>query len=285
MTDEPTPRPDSDEIDDNLRFAPSAEEVVEQTGDDVEAAESEPAAASDRVPDEEVAAAPDVDLDAALAAISALDDVLAEQEAAEQAEIERQRAEEQARQERQARLQHPEQFFPMPSMTVMQRGRVDSVVPALALIGIGAWLTFALTSGAALTPAILIPAFCAALAVVLLARWLASGRWSLGVFFFALVLLLDGGILLYLLAQDNLIAGWPLLVAGPGLAFLITGLIAGESRLMFPGLVIAASSLVGLLATTNALPDTALSTLAALWPAAVGAVIVLLILPLVIRRS
>jgi hypothetical protein len=291
MTDEHEPPIDSEDPENgyDIRFAPPADESDAPEADDLPS-EREPEVEAAPEPasltDEELTAAPEVDLDAALAAISALDDILAEQEAAEQAEIERQRTEEQARADQQVRLQHPEQFFPMPSMATMQRGRIDSVVPALVLIGIGAWLTFALTAGSTAPSAtLLIIALCGGFALTLLARWLASGRWAMGALFFALLMLLTGGIFAYLLTQGTLITWWPLLLAGPGLAFLLTGVIVGESRLLLPGVVIAVSSLAAMLVTNGALPAAALTTLAGLWPVALILIAILGLLPLVARRS
>ncbi|MBZ0303437.1 MAG: hypothetical protein K8J31_27085, partial [Anaerolineae bacterium] len=81
------------------------------------------------------------------------------------------------------------------------------------------------------------------------------------------------------------ITWWPLLVAGPGLAFLLTGVIVGESRLLLPGVVIAVSSLAAMLVTNGALPAAALTTLAGLWPVALILIAILGLLPLVARRS
>jgi hypothetical protein len=207
---------------------------------------------------EELPPAPDVDLDAALAAISALDDILAEQEAAEQAELARQQSEEEARAQRQARLQNPELFFPMPSLSTIQRGRLDSVVPALVMGG--------------------------GLGLTLLVHWLNSGRWALGALFFALCILLMGGIFAFIWLQGTLPTDWPLLLMGPGLAFFITGVIAREGKLLLPGLLLAIGSLAALLVTNRLLPDTTISLLAGLWPLALVIVAVLLLLPRFARR-
>ncbi|MAS36802.1 MAG: hypothetical protein CL610_22545 [Anaerolineaceae bacterium] len=316
--DQPS-EPDNPNIEQDLRFAPPAQDAVEHEPDADEAAleaedmdTPEDEDTADEVPALEIAAeaedaefeaidvgevaaletgenltpAPEVDLDAALAAISALDDVLAEEEAAEQAELARQQAEEQARADRQERLRNPELFFPMPSMSMMQRGRIDSVVPALVLVGSGAWLTFALTTGAGMPPPILLAlVVCGGVGLTLLARWLASGRWALGALFFALNFVLAGGILALLLAQGTLPRDWPLLIIGPGVAFFITGIVAGESRVLLPGLLLAASSLVALLMTNDLLPRSTTSVLAGLWPAAILIILILLILPRFARRQ
>ena len=105
--------PDDDSAEDELRYAPrdaaDAPETVESSADEAQVEESifEDAPAEDLMP-----MAPEVELDAALAAVSTLDDMLAEQEAAEQAEIARQQAEIEAEAQREARLKNPEFFFP-----------------------------------------------------------------------------------------------------------------------------------------------------------------------------
>jgi hypothetical protein len=282
MTEKPEITPPEDEA----RFAPPDVEeapMSEEVREDNEQAESE--VVEVEAISEELPPAPDVDLDAALAAISALDDILAEQEAAEQAELARQQSEEEARAQRQARLQNPELFFPMPSLSTIQRGRLDSVVPALVLIGIGAWLTFALTTGTG-APSIGLLALVmgGGLGLTLLVHWLNSGRWALGALFFALCILLMGGIFAFIWLQGTLPTDWPLLLMGPGLAFFITGVIAREGKLLLPGLLLAIGSLAALLVTNRLLPDTTISLLAGLWPLALVIVAVLLLLPRFARR-
>ncbi|HLV37303.1 MAG TPA: hypothetical protein VKY59_19445, partial [Spirillospora sp.] len=179
----------------------------------------------------------------------------------------------------------PELFFPMPSLSTIQRGRLDSVVPALVLIGIGAWLTFALTTGTG-APSIGLLALVmgGGLGLTLLVHWLNSGRWALGALFFALCILLMGGIFAFIWLQGTLPTDWPLLLMGPGLAFFITGVIAREGKLLLPGLLLAIGSLAALLVTNRLLPDTTISLLAGLWPLALVIVAVLLLLPRFARR-
>jgi hypothetical protein len=282
MTDEHDVIPNKPDEDD-LRFAPPDSGPV-MDEDDLQAVDDPPMLVPDTTYAEFEDLTADVDLDAALASISMLDDMLAEQEAAEQAERARVQAEADARAERQERLRNPEHFFPMPSMTTVQRGRMDSVIPALALIGIGAWLTFVLTTGNS-HPTTLILSLSIALSLTLLARWLASGRWALGTLFFALTIPLTGGIAAYLLTSGLLVMGWPLTFAGVGLAFLITGVLGGEYRLMLPGLVICFGSLAGLVVTNGLLPAAALSVLASLWPLVVVVIAVLWLLPRFARRG
>ena len=61
--------------------------------------------------------------------------------------------------------------------------------------------------------------------------------------------------------------------------------MAGESRVLLPGLLLAASSLVALLMTNDLLPRSTTSVLAGLWPAAILIILILLILPRFARRQ
>jgi hypothetical protein len=280
--------PENEDSEDELRYAPKVEAEINDS--EPATADHEEVASGDSVFEDEPAEsmmpiAPELDLDAALAAVSTLDDMLAEQEAAEQAALAREQAEYEAQEQRQARLRNPEFFFPMPPMLGIQRGRMDSVIPALALIVTGIWLTLTLTTGGALQPALLLMALAGGLALTFLARWLVSGRWALGALFIGLAVLLTGLVAGFLLLNQMLVSGWPLLLAGPGLAFLLAGLLAGESRMLLPGLGLTISGLAGLLVTSKYLPEGSLNTLAALWPAALLILAILLILPLIARRQ
>ena len=282
MTDEHDLEPDDSledgDPEDALRYAPRVEPDEDETPD-AEAEEHELIFGEDNA--DAMPLAPELDLDAALAAVSTLDDMLAEQEAAEQAEIARQEAEVEAEQQRIARMERPELFFPMPPVLAMQRGRFDSVIPALALILIGIWLTFTLTTGAVVQTPLLVLALAGAAALAFLARWLASGRWALGSLFFALLILLTGAVLAVLVLNGMLAQGWPLLLVGPGLAYLLTGIIAGESRLLLPGVGLCFSGLAALILSYQIVAG---STLAALWPAALVILLVLFLLPSLARR-
>jgi hypothetical protein len=83
--------------------------------------------------------------------------------------------------------------FPQPPLSQLERGQAASVVPSLVLIGVGAFLTFLLTTK---TP---LPSddFVGGLALVgmgisAMSYWLSSGRWSKGSLVVGIVLALAG---------------------------------------------------------------------------------------------
>jgi hypothetical protein len=278
--------PSSDEAGDDLRFAPPAEEVpsdlapIEKVEPDVQP-EEETLLGNDLSIDNSL------DIDAALAAVATLDDLLAEQEATEQNRIAQEHAEAEARAERQARLKNPERFFPMPPMLTLQRGRIDSVVPALALILIGIWLTFtATTSGTTPSPALVLGTALAGLTLTLLVRWFSSGRWARGSLFFALVVVLLGGVSVVLIVGQIFATGWPLLIVAFGAAFIVSSFLAqpADRQLAMPGIVIGFGGIIGLAVTNGVVPSNILTTAASLWPVAAVVMAAILLLPLIFRR-
>jgi len=282
---DPTPEMDDTPADlspDELRYAPPVDEAPE---DESPADETE--FASEDNPDSPVAE--ELDIAAALAAVSSLSDMLAEQEAAEQARIAQEEAEAQAQAERQARLEHPERFFPVPPMTTLKRGQSASVIPAIVLIVVGAGLTFALTAGnITLTPDLIAAVIGGGLGITLIARWLASGRWARGSLFFGLAFLLVGGIIFYLAqpASLGIERGWPLVLAGLGLPFVLTAFLAypSDRRLLFPGIALIAAGVIALTVTTGMLGDSLLTAASTFWPVALIALAIIWLLPIIFRQ-
>ncbi len=266
--------------DDDLRYAPPPEptdmaNTIIETGESLAVSEFRPTEG--------------MDIEAALAAVSTISDMLAEQEAEEQARIAREEAAAQAAAERQARLEHPEQFFPVPPQLALQRGSLASIVPALILMVIGAWLTFTLTTTQALPDRNLIGlAVGGGLMVILLARWLSAGRWGRGLLFIALSLLLTGAAT-FVLTQTNVLSlsqGWPLVLIAPGLAFIMTSFLAQpqDRRLILPGVLFIAAGAVGFVVTDGLLNTDLLNFAGTLWPAVLAIIAGLWLLPLVFRQ-
>lgn len=264
--------------DDDLRFAPA------------EAADEAASAAVDEPHDGAVfQVAEGMDIEAALAAVSSLSDMLAEQEAAEQAKIAQAEAEARAAEERRMRLEHPEMFFPVPPQIVLKRGQMASVVPALLLMAIGAWLTFAHTASPTPPDGPLVAALLVGgVAVTFLARWLSAGRWERGSLFVALALLFVAGVAFYLVLPGSVggARGWPLLVSAVGAAFVLTALLAypPDRRLLLPGLLLVMAGLIGLAVMMSLLPAGLTAVVVNLWPVVLALVLLVWLLPVLRRR-
>ncbi len=219
------------------------------------------------------------DVDAALAAVASFSEAVPEAEAEAQAEA-----------ARSVLAFVPEQH--LPPLTTLKRGQLGSIVPALLLIGIGAWLTLLTTTDTQPDPLLLALVIGGGVVLALLAQWLGTRRWSRGVLFFALTALLIAGTVagINALSQQSggidLLRGYPLLIAALGLAFLLDGLLArpASARVIAPGLLLIVAGGVGLAVTLNLLPTSLLDFAAPLLPVVLVIVAVLLLLPLIFRR-
>lgn len=282
-----TPPEDAGVPADDLRFAPP---LPMRAPDDAPAeadAEAEtPAHAADEF---DLPMTDGLDIAAALAAVSTLSDVVAEQEAAEQARIAREEAAEQARLERQARLEHPERFFPVPPMMTLRRGHLSSLVPALLLLIGGAWLTLLTTTGTAPpAPGLLIALAGAGLGAALIARWLTARRWARGALFAGLALPLLGIVIYYLTLplSAGLARGWPLLFGALGAAAALTGALGQprERRLLAVGLALIAAGGAALTVTLGLLPDAFLNSVPSIAPVVLGLAALIGLLPIFFRQ-
>lgn len=285
--------PESSLPDDEFRFAPPQEvkdilpEVDEE--DENDDAHDIEAYVPEEVISLDVPVTDGMDIEAALAAVSSLSDMLAEQEAAEQARIAQIEAEAQAAAERQARMEHPEQFFPVPPMSTLQRGQMASVIPALFLIVVGAWLTFTLTTTrTAPDVSLTIGIVLAGMGLAMLVRWFNSGRWARGALFGGLLFLSSAAVLFYLLQpiSPGLGQGWPLLLCCFGIATALTGLLAfpQDRRQIFPGIVLLIAGIAGTVVSTGTLGSEFINLAASLWPVAAVIVALILLLPLIFRQ-
>jgi hypothetical protein len=225
----------------------------------------------------------DVDVDAALQSVSALSDVIAQQEAEEAAE--RARAEAEIREAEEARQRRASYYMPRPPLLSIQRGQLTSVVPALLLIAVGAWLTFAFAT-APPDPLTIGMVLVGSVGVLLLNQWLVSGRWAQGALFNGLALLLTVGTLYLLTRTDGPgSAGWPLLITSVGAAALLSGLLSRQpGRLqMAAGIVIIAAGAAGYAVTSGALttPEAIITNAG---PIFLVVVVVLILLPMLFTR-
>jgi hypothetical protein len=229
-----------------------------------------------------------LDVDAALASVAALPDVVAERTAQEEAERARIEAEAQAREaDASRRATH---YFARPPRVALQRGRLSSVIPALVLIATGAWLTLTLTTSEEQTLETGSTALVIAggLGLMMLAYWIGSGRWSRGACFGGLFILLSAAVLVFLTQDDTLQAdGWPMLIVAGGVAALLTALLAQPTsgRLIFTGLALVVAGLLALFVVTS---DTLLDDLndygAIMGGVALVATLILMALPVLAGR-
>lgn len=273
-----------DAEDDRLLSEMEVDAVVVDAEDDVLLSEMEAdAAVTDDEPAPVVTELPPADdwmvgdIDAALAAVASLSEIMPEREA--EAEI---RAD--------ARRSAPA-FVPgmaMPPLATLKRGQFGSLVPALLLIAFGAWLTLTTTAGTSPDPVLVLVIVAGGIIVTLLAQWLGTGRWSRGLFFFALLVLLVAGVIAFALQPTGLdvLRTYPLLLVSLGLAMGLAGLLARpfNARLTIPGGLFVVAGVVGMAVTMNAVPANLLSAAALLAPVVLGIVVLLWLLPLIFRR-
>ncbi|MBC7813985.1 MAG: hypothetical protein H7175_22715 [Burkholderiales bacterium] len=295
---------------DDMRFAPARRQAVIEADDasvivdpeaHIDTIPAHPAAISSRSEAAESNATPvssdEVDLDAALASVAMLDEYDFDADYAiygpspdlapyDGKTGERERA------PRPVALDLPHGYrFPRPPLTTLNRGQMNSVIPALLLIVAGAWLTFTLTLAQTPPDSILVVGALAAIVVLtLLGHWLASGRWSRGAFFFAALLVLVAAVVVYLTLPNSLLTlgdGWPLLLIAGGLAIVLTAVLARptDSRLALPGLMLIVAGSAALSFTLRLLPGVALASIAPLWPFVLALLLLFWLLPLVFRRD
>jgi hypothetical protein len=225
------------------------------------------------------ASALDLDIDAALAAVASLSDVAAEQEMAAQARADARLA---------ASSGAVSYALPLPPLLTLRRGHLASLLPALLLIGLGAWLTLANTAGTPPDASLVLLVGAGGVIVMLLVYWLSSGRWARGALFVALSVLISAGIFGLSLGPNglDLVQNWPLLVVGVGAAVGLTALLGRPSdrRLFLLALLLIVAGLTGLVVTHNLLPSDWLPTIAPYAPVVVAVVAFLWLLPLIFKR-
>ncbi|MBE0690064.1 MAG: hypothetical protein IH587_08090, partial [Anaerolineae bacterium] len=158
----------------------------------------------------------DLDVDAALAAVASLSDVVADREVSEDAALAAERP-----------STMPTLSFASPKPVALRRGSLASVIPAAILIVSGALLTLATTSGAIIPVQFVVWGAIGAVGLLLISYWLSSRRWARGSFFFAALLLLSAAAFYAVTAPDGIgTRGFPLLIVATGAAFVLTSLVS-----------------------------------------------------------
>jgi hypothetical protein len=248
----------------------------------------------------------DLDVEGALAAVASLheltrtdeikavDDLLSEEDFPEIDEFERvESLDDELDEETEITFEsgeasHYESVFPRPPSSVLHRGQLASIVPALLLIGVGAYLTFLFSATEqTLNLSVIMAVTIGGFGAVLLAQWISSARWAMGSFFIAALLLLIASTVAYLILPNNLslMEGWPLLLTAAGTAFVLSDLfVPSGRRLWLIGLILAISGLAGTVATSNLLDEGIQQIIGSLLPLALVIVLVLLIAPILRRQ-
>lgn len=232
----------------------------------------------------------DLDIAAALESVASLSDVLAEREEAERRALEAARAAAEAEAEAQTPQADREPArIATPPVLELRRGHPASVIPALLFIGVGAWLTFALStagmSGAPLSPLLLLGALLGVGVLTLLSAWIGAGRWSRGAFFMAIFAALAGGAVYYHFAiQPGYLTA--LLLAAAGAALALTGLLArpADRRLLLPGVLLVFGGMVALALAQGAVPPNLTASLVSGAPLVGVLVVVIWLLPVIFKR-
>lgn len=178
--------------------------------------------------------------------------------------------------------------LPVPPPLRVRRGQLGSVLPALALIGVGAWLTVAQAAGTPVDPLLAGAALAGGLVLTFLAVWLTNGRWSRGLLLVVLLALLGagGGALIISAGLGNALAAYPLLLSALGVAILLAAFLARppDRSLLGPALVFITAGIVGYLVLNGAIPAGMLSGAAAYWFVPAIILLILVALPLFFRR-
>lgn len=228
----------------------------------------------------------DLDIDAALESVASLSDVIAEREAEEAAEHVRQEAEARAIQEAQAR--RAAYYLPRPPLATLERGQIASVIPALVLITIGTWLTFAFTlADTPPDPIVVILACIGGLGITLISHWLTSGRWARGTLFGGLALIATSGSLIYLTLENSPgVRGWPLVIVALGGTILISSLLSRSSSTLqtLAGLLIIIAGGASLAVTTEQLPQDILTLTRTFGPIVLIIALALMLIPAFLNR-
>lgn len=247
----------------------------------------------DELPIPQEATADELDIDAALAAVSQLTLLTQDEPIDYSDESDYEPAPEDTIQEFTRETEHTPDYtveFEQPRELSMSRGQMASVIPALTLIILGGWLTFTLTTSNTPPPSgLLFSVILIAVGAIFLSQWLTSARWSRGNFFFGSSLLLIGGLQLYFsqVSPDSLSNGWTLWIVALGIALFGTGYIAVPrlSRLAIMGVVTIVAGAIGYVLTSGTLDPTVITFVSNLWFVGVAIVIFMMVAPLLRRRQ
>ena len=173
----------------------------------------------------------------------------------------------------------------LPKTLTLNRGRLISILPGVAFIGIGAWLTFAYTTQSA-PPAATVGAVVVGLfALMLFTAWIASNRWNRGALFIALWGILTAGLVVVAFNWIGYGGIFPALMGGLGIALLLSGLLARpfSAAVILPGLIFLVAGAVALVVALGLIPAVVMNIAASAWIGVAGVVGIVLLLPVLAR--
>jgi hypothetical protein len=212
----------------------------------------------------------ELDVDSALSAVTGLDSVIARQE-----------AEEQVFRDEEARLEdilaNP---MPRPEPLVTGRGRPLSLLPGLAFVALGAYLTFAYSTDAAPPPITVAAMLVGVFALMLVLAWVGSGRWNRGTLFVALWGLFSA-IGVYLASELLGTGVTSALVIALGAAFLLSGAFARpvDGGMVLVGLMFLVGGAVALAYALALIPVVVLTVIGTGWYVIAGLAALIVLLP------
>ena len=176
----------------------------------------------------------------------------------------------------------------MPRPLTVRRGQLTALIPALILIGLGAWWTVANVTGAPVDPLLVGAVLAGGLVFTFAVTWLVNGRWPRGLLLIVVLALFaaGGGALILNAGPGNALAAYPLLLSALGIAILLAGLLGRPRERSWLGaaIVFIAAGIVGYLVVNGAVPAGILSAATAYWFVPAVLLLILVALPLFVRR-
>lgn len=174
-----------------------------------------------------------------------------------------------------------------PALSRLHRGQAASVIPALLLIAGGIGLGALVLSGESLAISTIAGVSITGAGLMLVAQWLSADRTTAGNFFIGMLLLLTGGVFLYLLQPDSPGAtGFPLFIVAGGVTVTLTALVTASARVLLPiGLALIVAGLVSIPVMAGMMDTGLMKTLETVLPGVLVLLVIMLLLPLVRRRT
>ncbi len=243
----------------------------------------------------------DFDVDAALASIATLSDLGIDDDSDDEDDFEPDDASSDDQIGEEINPDGPEDEFGVPDISRSRaaaqinvppiydfsRGQLASIVPALALMIYGAWLTFVLSSDAApsLTEALVFALI--AIGASIFSYWLSSGRLANGAGMIGLSLIIVPASLYFITINDTLgVEGWPLLIVAVGIAQFLSSILSRGTVVKggFTGLLLMLMGGFAYMLTSQTLDFDIDKNAEVLLPVLGVFAVILLIAPLLPRR-